>query len=87
MSLIFAIAIYFVVWWIVLFAVLPFGVRTQDEAGDVVRGTPRSAPAKFSLRRLIVINTLVACVVFAFIWFAIEYDIFDVGKLANQPIE
>jgi predicted secreted protein len=33
MSIPFAIALYFVIWWTVLFAVLPFGVRTQDEAG------------------------------------------------------
>ena len=35
-----ALAIYIFIWWIVLFAVLPFGVRTQDEAGSVVPGTP-----------------------------------------------
>ena len=87
MSLAFAIAIYFVVWWIVLFAVLPFGVRTQEEAGDVVAGTPPSAPAKFSLLRVVVINTIVAFVVFAFIWAAIEFDLFDVAKLANQPLD
>ena len=29
-----AIAIYFVLWWIVLFVVLPFGVRSQSEDGD-----------------------------------------------------
>ena len=28
-----SIAIYFVIWWLVLFAVLPFGVRSQHEAG------------------------------------------------------
>ena len=26
-----AVAIYFLIWWIVLFAVLPWGVRAQDE--------------------------------------------------------
>ena len=35
MSLASTIAIFFVVWWIVLFAVLPFGMRTQEEEGDV----------------------------------------------------
>ncbi|MGL4496733.1 MAG: DUF1467 family protein, partial [Beijerinckiaceae bacterium] len=30
------IAIYFVIWWIILFAVLPFGVRSQVEEGKVV---------------------------------------------------
>ena len=87
MSLVFAIAISFVVWWIVLFAVLPFGVRTQEEAGDVVAGTPPSAPAKFSLLRVVIINTIVAFIVFLFIWAVIEFDLFDVAKLANQPLD
>ena len=34
MSVSFAIAIYFIIWWTVLFAVLPIGVRTQGEDGD-----------------------------------------------------
>ena len=38
------VGIYFVVWWMVLFAVLPFGMRTQEEEGDVMLGTARSAP-------------------------------------------
>jgi predicted secreted protein len=29
MSLATAIAIYFIIWWVVLFAVLPWGVRSQ----------------------------------------------------------
>jgi predicted secreted protein len=87
MSWVFAFAIYFVVWWISLFAVLPFGVRTQEEAGDVVEGTPKSAPAKFALGRVALINTVVAFVIFAFIWASIEYDFFDVAKLANQPLD
>jgi predicted secreted protein len=87
MSWVFGIAIYFVVWWIILFAVLPFGVRTQGESGDVVAGTPPSAPAKFSFLRVAVINTLVAFIVFAIIWAIIEYDPFDIAKLANQPLD
>jgi predicted secreted protein len=47
-----AIAIYFVIWWITLFAVLPFGVRTQAEAGDVVPGAPASAPEKTSFLKI-----------------------------------
>jgi predicted secreted protein len=37
-------AIYFVVWWICLFIVLPFGVRNQVDAGEIVRGTDPGAP-------------------------------------------
>jgi predicted secreted protein len=70
-----AVAIYIFIWWIVLFAVLPFGVRTQAEAGDVVPGTPESAPAKPRILRIFLINTLVASVVFAFVYAAIVYKI------------
>src|SRR5207244_2876982 len=38
MSITFAIAVYVVIWWTVLFAVLPLGVRTQGEDGVVVPG-------------------------------------------------
>ncbi|KUO54376.1 MAG: hypothetical protein APF80_01035 [Alphaproteobacteria bacterium BRH_c36] len=68
MSLTFAIAIYFIVWWMTLFAVLPFNVRTQDEDGHVVPGTPESAPAKPRLLRIVLVNTVVASLVFAFVW-------------------
>ena len=31
-----AAAIYFVIWWVVLFTVLPFGVRNAAEAGETI---------------------------------------------------
>lgn len=39
-----AIAVYFTMWWIVLFAVLPFGVRSQQDGGIVVPGSDPGAP-------------------------------------------
>lgn len=75
MDLVLGIAIYIFIWWIVLFAVLPFGVRTQDEAGDVVPGTPESAPAKPRLLRIFLINTVVATIVFAFVYVVITYSL------------
>ena len=70
-----AVAIYIFIWWIVLFAVLPFGVHTQDEAGSVVPGTPGSAPAKVRIVRIFLINTLVASFVFALVYAAIVYKV------------
>lgn len=64
MSVISAIAIYFLIWWIVLFAVLPFGVTTQQEAGDVVDGTTPSAPSRPFLFRKVVATSLIAAVIY-----------------------
>jgi predicted secreted protein len=62
------VAIYFVVWWIVLFAVLPWGYRTQAEVGDVAPGTEPSAPARFPMLRVALVTSVVAGVVFAGIY-------------------
>lgn len=70
-----AIAIYIFIWWITLFAVLPFGVRTQEEDGSVVPGTPESAPAKQRMLRIFLINTLVASFVFAIVYAVIAFKL------------
>jgi predicted secreted protein len=59
------IAMYFVIWWICLFGVLPLRVRTQGEAGDVVPGTPASAPDRPQLLLKAAITTAVAAIVLA----------------------
>ncbi len=60
-----ALAIYFLIWWIVLFAVLPFGIRSQQEGDDVARGTDPGAPAIPNLGRKLIWTTVVATIVFA----------------------
>jgi len=74
MSLTFAIAIYFIIWWMTLFAVLHFNVRTQDDAGEIVPGTPESAPSEPKFFRIILTNTIVASLVFALVWSIITYE-------------
>ena len=60
-----AIATFFCLWFITLFVVLPFFAHTQDEAGEVVPGTPESAPHKINLLKVFFVNTIVAAVSFA----------------------
>jgi predicted secreted protein len=69
-----AIAIYFVVWWIVLFAVLPWGVKNAHEAGEsTLEGNEPGAPVRHQMGKKALITTVVACVVFAIIYFSIQY--------------
>src|SRR6516162_3937865 len=51
MSLPTSIAIYFIIWWVVLFAVLPWGVRSQQEHGAIVPGSDPGAPVMPALKR------------------------------------
>jgi predicted secreted protein len=64
MSLTTAFAIYFLIWWITLFAVLPWGVRAQNE-NAMAPGTDPGAPVIPRLLLRLVATTLVAAIIFA----------------------
>jgi predicted secreted protein len=60
------LAIYILFWTISLFVVLPFGVRTSEEAGaERIAGQADSAPHRFDLGRAALRATIVSAVVFA----------------------
>jgi predicted secreted protein len=63
MTLAGAAALYFVIWWTALFAVLPFGIRSQAEA-DILPGSDPGAPALPALNEKAIWTTIVAAVVF-----------------------
>jgi predicted secreted protein len=77
------IAVYFVVWWIVLFAVLPWGIRTQEEEGEVVPGSAPSAPVRPMLVKKALATTLVSAVLVFAWWVAVERYGLSVEMLAN----
>ena len=54
------IAIYFLIWWITLFAVLPFGVRSQGESGEMAPGTDPGAPIMHRLLAKFLWTTAIA---------------------------
>ena len=59
-----AFAIYFVIWWIVLFVTLPFGVRSQHEDGGGSPGTDPGAPIATRMGRKLIWTTLLSALVY-----------------------
>ncbi len=60
-----ALAIYVTIWWIVLFAVLPFGVRSAEEAGEEQpEGADPGAPVAPQLLKKAAVTTVIAAIVF-----------------------
>jgi predicted secreted protein len=83
MSIATAIAIYFIIWWTVLFAVLPWGVRSQEESGAVIKGTDPGAPAIPRLGRKLIWTSIVAALIFA-IWHVVyAYRLVAIEDLAG----
>ena len=82
------VAIYFLIWWITLFAVLPWGVRSQQEAGSVAEGTDPGAPVVPRLLMRLVWTTVVASLVFGILFVIYEYRLIafdDLARLFGAP--
>ena len=77
-----AFFIYLIVWWTVLFAVLPFGSKTYAEAGlDVTDGGDPGAPVDPQLRKKAWRTTWVSAVLFA-----IGYAVYALHLIALPDI-
>ena len=72
MSWVSLVAIYFVVWWICLFMVLPFNVRNQSDDGNVVPGTEPGAPAFPRLWPKLLINSILSAVIVALLFWGLS---------------
>ena len=75
-----AAAIYFVIWWTVLFAVLPLGVRKLKDPG---KGEERGAPERPDLVRKAIITSIVAAVLWIAFYFLHRSDIFSFRQMAE----
>ena len=82
MSFLSFFAVYFIIWWITLFAVLPLGMRSQGDEGDVTLGTVESAPAQFRAGRVLLLTTVISEAIYA-AWFAAS-NYFGIS-LGNLP--
>jgi predicted secreted protein len=69
----FGIFVYLIIWWAVLFAVLPLGVRRQDNPEP---GTDPGAPEKPMLLKKALITTVVSGIVFAGVYWLMVSDYF-----------
>ena len=88
MSIPFGLALYFLIWWTLLFAVLPLTrAKTQAETGDVVRGTPESAPSQLMMGRVIVINSIVAVIVFVIVAVVMDRVIVPIGDVYPPKLD
>jgi predicted secreted protein len=70
MKILSGVAIYFIIWWTTLFAVLPWGTTSAHETGaEVGPGHSPSAPLRPLMLRKVIVTTVIAAGIFAaFLW-------------------
>jgi len=78
-----AFAIYFVVWWLVLFVTLPFGVRSQAEEGVAVPGSDPGAPTAPLMLKKLIWTTIVSAILFAVCMYGFYAGWFNLNRMVR----
>ena len=82
-----ALAIYVLFWVLAAFLVMPFGLRTHDDANaELVRGQVTSAPVNFNPKKVALRATLLSLVMFGlyyanYVYGWLTVDSIDITRL------
>ena len=78
------IAIYIVLWWVVLFTILPLGAQSHHEAGiDLKDGGDPGAPVNPNLKKKFITTTWVSFIVWALLMAALHFHWIPMPSLAH----
>ena len=72
MSLLTAFFIYLLVWWVVIFAVLPLGVERHTDDG---KGYDAGAPKHANMKKKLVLTTVISAVIVLLIYVLVELGV------------
>lgn len=75
------IMVYLLIFWTVLFTVLPWGNRAADQ---VEGGQSGSAPANPRIAKKFLITAVISTLIWGIIWFMIEIEVVDFYDIARQ---
>lgn len=79
-----SISVFFVIWWTVLFSVLPWGVQSHHEAGtDPKDGGDPGAPVDPMIKKKFLQTTAISAVIFAIIWVVCYFQLITIPPLAR----
>lgn len=67
-----AFFIFLLIWWVMLFTVLPLGVERNDDGAN---GNDIGAPKFANLKKKLILNTIISAVILAVIWILVALDV------------
>jgi predicted secreted protein len=83
MNVVSAIVVYVVLWWLVLFMVLPWGVKRVESPGQ---GQDPGAPEKPMLWRKAAITTLIATILFGIVYAVVTSDLLPLREMFKPKV-
>lgn len=83
MSITGALVLFATLFFLVLFLLLPFRHRSQEDAGEVVPGTPAGAPDQPMLRGKAIVAAVISALLVLLIWWVLQQGWFTREGMMN----
>lgn len=81
MSITGSIVVFIIIWWLILFIILPIKIKSQNEKGSVVKGTDPGAPTDPKIVFKLILTTVIASILFATTYVLVYFDILNIREL------
>lgn len=81
MDFVSGLAVYFMLWWVVIFTVLPFGGNTPPE--EIETGHATSAPANPRIKQKFIATTIISAVLWVIIEMIVLSDVISFYDMAD----
>ncbi len=79
------IVVFIMIWWTVIFCVLPIGMSTtydKDDEEDTLQAP--GAPKTFNLKKKLLLTTLISVILWCIVYIIIQADVFNIKDWALQ---
>ena len=81
MTFIFGAILFILIWWIVLFTILPFKIKSQIESGQIVESTDPCAPENPRIVQKFLIVTIISLMLWLGLYVLVKYEYLDLRAL------
>ncbi len=76
-----AFVLFAVIWFLTLFVILPLNLKTQNDLGTSIQGTPSSAPINPRIKSKMLLTTIIATLIWVPVCFIIIFDIITITDI------
>jgi len=83
MSITGSVVVFIILWWLVLFIILPRNINSQHENGNIIEGTDPGAPTNPNIVKKLVITTFITSLLFAIIFFLTYFNILNIREILS----
>ncbi len=84
MSIVSSVVVFIMIWWTVIFCVLPIGLSTTQEEADEGEYIAPGAPKNVNMKKKLLITTVVSFVLWLIICVLINMDIIDFREMVRN---